>query len=61
MDKPIFSKSIYNIKNEKKQIFSKAIKIVEPKEPKKPKKPKEELNNQEIENLTLDNLNIVNN
>jgi len=61
MDKPIFSKSIYNIKSEKKQTFSKAIKIVEPKESKKPKNPKEELNNQEIENLNLDGLKIVNN
>ena len=62
MDKPIFSKSIYNIKSEKKQIFSKAIKIVEPK---KPKKPKVEYENQEMseqvqhfDNLHLDDLKI---
>ncbi len=61
MDNPIFSKSIHNIKSEKKQIFSKAIKIVEPK---KPKEPKVEYENQEIgivqhfENLHLDDLKI---
>ena len=51
MDKPIFSKSIYNIKSEKKQIFSKAIKKIKPK---KPKKPKVESENLHLEDLHLD-------
>ena len=54
MNNPILSKSIHNIKSEKKQIFSKAIKVIEPKKPKKPKEEKEE----DIESLTLDELKI---
>jgi len=52
------SKSIYNIKKDKKQSFSKAIKLIEPVKPKP--KPKVTFENNDIEHLTLDGLKIGN-